>query len=152
MKRFNYNISLILGLLIVAALVVSSIYPEYFTHSDPHGKERLDFIYIDGKLNIFEPPLKPSEEYPWGTDLYGRDMKSLIFYGSKLTLSIAFLVALGRLAISLPIAIFAGYGNKFSKWIIRQSSIIFSAFPLIIISMILSRLALLRDILRILYL
>ena len=56
MKRFNFNISLILGLIIAAALLVSSIYPEYFTYSDPYGKERLDFIYINGELNIFDPP------------------------------------------------------------------------------------------------
>ena len=145
MKKINYNISLILGLLIVAALVISSIYPEYFTNSDPYGKERLDFIYINGELNIFDPPLEPSEEYPWGTDFYGRDMKSLIFHGAKLTLSTAVLIALGRLAISLPIAIFAGYGNRFAMWIMRQFGIIFSAFPLIILTMLLSRIMLLRD-------
>lgn len=146
MKRFNYNITLLLGLLIVAALAVYSIYPEYFTRSDPYGQERLDFIYINGELNIFEPPIEPCEEYPWGTDIYGRDMKSLIFYGSKLTLSTALLIALGRLAISLPIAILAGYGNKFSMWIMKLFNIVFSAFPLIIISMLLSRIMLLKDI------
>lgn len=146
MKKFDFNISLILGIIIVAAMVVLSIYPEYFTNSDPYGKERLDFIYINGEMDIFEPPLGPCEEYPWGTDLYGRDMKSLIFYGSKLTLSIAVLIALGRLAISLPIAILAGYGNRFSMWIMRQFSIIFNAFPLIIITMLLSRIMLLRDV------
>ena len=79
MKKYNYNIPLILGLLIVVALITFSIYPEYFTTSDPSGKERLDFIYTNGELNIFEPPIEPCEEYPWGTDIYGRDMKSLIF-------------------------------------------------------------------------
>lgn len=146
MKRFNYNISLILGLLIVTTLVIVSIYPEYFTHSDPYGKERLDFIYINGELNIFDPPLEPSEEYPWGTDLYGRDMKSLIFYGTKLTLSTAVFIALGRLLVSLPIALLAGYGNRFALWIMREFSIIFSAFPLIILTMLLSRITLVKDV------
>lgn len=146
MKRFNYNISLILGIIIVVTLVVATIYPEYFTNSDPYGKERLDFIYTNGELNIFEPPIEPCEEYPWGTDIYGRDMKSLIFYGGKLTLSTAVLIALGRFAISLPIAILAGYGNRFSVWILKQFSIIFNAFPLIIITMLLSRIMLLQDV------
>lgn len=146
MKKCKINITLILGLLMVIALIVCSIYPEYFTRTDPYGKERLDFIYIDGELNIFEPPLKPSEEYPWGTDIYGRDMKSLIFYGSKLTLSMALVIAIGRFIISLPLAILAGYRNRTANWLMRQFSIIFSAFPLLIITMLLSRIMLIKDI------
>jgi peptide/nickel transport system permease protein len=146
MKKFKLNIPLILGIIIVTGLIVLSIYPEYFTNSDPYGKERLDFVYINGDLNIFEPPIEPCKEYPWGTDLYGRDMKSLIIYGSKLTLFTAVIIALGRFVISLPIAILAGYGNRFFNWILKQFSILFSAFPLIIITMLLSRMALFMDI------
>ena len=62
MKRYKINISLILGITIVALLLAISVYPEYFTNSDPYGKERLDFIYIDGELNVFEPPLISNEE------------------------------------------------------------------------------------------
>lgn len=140
------NIPLILGILIVAALIIISIYPEFFTPSDPYGKERLDFIFTDGELNIFEPPVAPCQEYPWGTDEYGRDMKSLIFYGCKLTLFAAILIAFGRLLISLPLAILAGYRNRLSIWIMRQFSIIFSAFPLIIIAMLMSRIKLMEDV------
>jgi len=140
------NIPLILGVIVVFALIIVSIYPELFSPSDPYGKERLDFIYIDGELNVFEPPVAPCKEYPWGTDAYGRDMKSLVFYGCKLTLFIAILIAFGRLLISLPLAILAGYKNRLSLWIIRQFSIMFSAFPLIIIAMLLSRIKLLEDI------
>jgi peptide/nickel transport system permease protein len=73
-------------------------------------------------------------------------MKSLIFYGCKLTLLTAILIALGRLLISLPLAILAGYRNRLSIWVIRQFSIMFSAFPLIIIAMLFSRIKLLEDI------
>lgn len=151
MKRLDFNIKklnipLIFGIVIVAALIIVSIYPEFFTPSDPYGKERLDFVYIDGELNIFRPPVAPCAEYPWGTDAYGRDMKSLIFYGCKLTLLTAVLIALGRLLISLPLAILAGYRNRLSIWVIRQFGVMFSAFPLIIIAMLFSRIKLLEDI------
>lgn len=151
MKRLKLNINklnipLILGILIVAALIIVSIYPDYFTSSDPYGKERLDFIYINGEMNIFEPPVAPCAEYPWGTDAYGRDMKSLIFYGCKLTLFTAVLIALGRLLISLPLAILAGYRNKLSIWLMKQFNIMFSAFPLVIIAILISRIKLMKDI------
>ncbi|MHB1392999.1 MAG: hypothetical protein ACYCYE_07980 [Clostridia bacterium] len=67
------NVPLIIGLIIIAALIVFSIYPEVFTPSDPYGKERQEFVFIDGKINLFSPPVEPCAEYPWGTDVYGRD-------------------------------------------------------------------------------
>lgn len=144
MKRIN--LPLLLGLIIVAALLVISIYPEFFTPADPYGKERLDFVYIDGELEIFEPPIAPCPEYPWGTDAYGRDMKSVIFYGCKLTLLTAVLIAFGRLVISLPLAILAGYKNRLAIFFIRQFSILFSAFPLVVLALLVSRIKLMEDV------
>ncbi len=140
------NIPLIIGLIIIASLIVFSIYPEIFTPSDPYGKERQEFVFIEGKINLFRPPVEPCAEYPWGTDVYGRDMRSLIFYGCKLTLVTAILIAFGRLLISLPLAILAGYKNKLSVWVMRQFSIMFSAFPLIIITLLFTRIKLVEDI------
>lgn len=140
------NIPLMLGIIIIAALIVFSIYPEAFTPSDPYGKERQEFVFIDGEINLFSPPVEPCEEYPWGTDVFGRDMRSLIFYGCKLTLLTAIMIAFGRLVISLPLAILAGYKNKPAVWIMKQFSIMFSAFPLIIITLLFIRIKLVEDI------
>ncbi len=139
------NIPLLIGIILIAALIVFSIYPEVFTPSDPYGTERQEFVFIDGKINLFRPPVAPCEEYPWGTDVFGRDMRSLIFYGCKLTLLTAIFIAFGRLLISLPLAILAGYKNKLAVWVIRQFSIMFSAFPLIIITLLFTRIKLVGD-------
>lgn len=144
MRRIN--IPLIIGSVIVAALIVFSFYPEFFTPSDPYGKERQEFVFIDGNINLFSPPVEPCKEYPWGTDVYGRDMRSLLFYGCKLTLFTALFIAFGRLLISLPLAILAGYKNKAAMWIMKQFSIMFSAFPLIIITLLFTRIKLVADI------
>jgi peptide/nickel transport system permease protein len=142
------NIPLIIGLTIIAALIIFSIYPEVFTPSDPYGEERQDLVFIDGEINLFKPPVEPCAEYPWGTDVYGRDMRSLIFYGCRLTLLTAIFIAFGRLVISLPLAILAGYKNKLAMWVMRQFSIMFSAFPLIIITLLFTRIKLVEDIFR----
>ncbi|HYF83459.1 MAG TPA: M28 family peptidase [Clostridia bacterium] len=149
MSRFNIkklNIPLIIGIAIIAALIMFSIYPEIFTPSDPYGKERQEFVFIDGKINLFSPPVEPCAEYPWGTDVYGRDMRSLIFYGCRLTLLTAIFIAFGRLLISLPLAILAGYRNKLAVWVMRQFSIMFSAFPLIIFTLLFTRIKLVADV------
>ncbi len=140
------NIPLILGAVVVGILFFSSLYPEFFSPSDPYGKERLDFVFIDDELQIFQPPVAPCKEYPWGTDAFGADMRSLIFYGCRLTLITAISIAFGRLLIALPLAILAGYRNRLSIWVIKQFNIMFSAFPLIIIAMLLSRIKLMEDI------
>lgn len=140
------NIPLILGTVVVGILFFSCLYPEFFSPSDPYGKERLDFVFIDDELQIFQPPVAPCKEYPWGTDAFGADMRSLIFYGSRLTLITAISIAFGRLLIALPLAILAGYRNRLSIWVIKQFNIMFSAFPLIIIAMLLSRIKLMEDI------
>ena len=139
------NIPLILGLIIITAIFIISIYPEIFTPSDPYGEERQEFVFIDGKIQLFRPPVKPSAEYPWGTDWIGRDMRSLIFYGCKLTMLTAIFIAFGRLLISLPLAILAGYKNKAAVWFMKQFSIMFSAFPLIIIALLVTQIRLVGD-------
>lgn len=151
LSRFNLsftrvNIPLLLGVIIVFALFIISIYPEFFTPSDPYGVERQEFVFIGGKINLFRPPVAPCPEYPWGTDVYGRDMRSLIFYGCKLTLFTALMIAFGRLLISLPLAILAGYRNKASVWVMKQFSIMFSAFPLVVITLLFMRIQLVSDI------
>lgn len=143
MKRLNYP--LIIGALIVSMLAIISIYPEAFTRSDPYCIEASKFVMIEGKLNYFTPPIEPCPEYPWGTDVNGRDMKSLIFYGAKLTLSMALLIAFGRLVIALPLAILAGYKNKLTFWLIKMSNTMFSAFPLLLLVLLITRIQLVNQ-------
>lgn len=143
MKKLNYP--LIIGAIMVFFLTVASIYPEIFTPSDPYGEERAKFVFIDGKITLFSPPVKPSPEYPWGTDVYGRDMRSLIFYGCKLTVYSGIFVAVGRIIIALPLALLAGYKNKAASWLIKQWNMLFSAFPLIILVLLLTNLKLVTD-------
>lgn len=143
LKKWNYP--LIIGSILLLILLITSFYPDKLTTADPYGKQRLEFQVEGGKTTFVLPPVPPGDVYPLGTDHLGRDLRSLIIYGCKTTMMIAFLTALGRLIIALPLAISAAYKNKFSIWFIKQFNIIFSAFPLIIIVLMLSRLALFMD-------
>ncbi|MGB7604513.1 MAG: ABC transporter permease subunit [Lutisporaceae bacterium] len=146
LKRWNYP--LIFGSLLLLVLLITSFYPEKLATADPYGKQRLEFQVEEGKTTFVVPPVPPGDVYPWGTDHLGRDLKSLIIYGCKITMMIAILTALGRLIIALPLAIAAAYKNKFSIWFIKQFNIIFSAFPLIIVVIMLSKLLLFMDFLK----
>lgn len=146
LKRWNYP--LIFGSLILLILLITSLYPDKLATADPYGKQRLEFQVGEGKTTFVVPPVPPGDVYPWGTDHLGRDLKSLIIYGCKITMMMAILTALGRLIIALPLAISAAYKNKFSIWFIKQFNIIFSAFPLIIVVIMLSKLLLFMDFLK----
>jgi len=124
------NPSLYLGLILLVLLFGVCFFPQSFTNMDPHGLERSQFVFMDGKLNMFAPPYGPSANWPWGTDLLGRDIKSLIIYGAAMTVFSAILITLVRTGIALIMAVFAAYGFKFAKDGIRIFSSFFSAFPL----------------------
>lgn len=146
-RRLNYP--LIIGGILLFFLIITSIYPDQLATADPYGKQRLEFQSDEnGQSTFVIPPVPPGKEYPWGTDHLGRDVRSLIIYGCKITMVIAVLTAIGRMLIALPLAISAAYKNKFSIWFIKQFNILFSAFPLIIIVILLSRLQLFMDFLK----
>ncbi len=144
MKKLNYP--LVIGAIVLALLTLISIYPDSFAQSDPYSKQRLEFISDGQASRIITPPIAPCKEYPWGTDHLGRDLRSLIVYGCNTTIMLALSIALGRLLISLPLAIAAAYKSKTARWLIKQFNILFSAFPLLILVLLLSRIKLFADI------
>ncbi len=85
-------------------------------------------------------PYPPSKSFPLGSDELGRDILSFIVYGTRLTVLLGILIALGRFVIALPLALNAGAGHKGSLTIIKQFSIVFSAIPALLISIIILKL------------
>lgn len=140
------NIPLLIGSIILIFIFGMCLYPEYFTEADPYGRERTQYKYENGKSILVIPPIPPNDEYPLGTDHRGRGLKSLIIYGSKLTIFSALTVALIRLIIALPLSIAAAYKVRFTNGFINFFNIMFSAFPLIIAVIVLSNIALFQDI------
>lgn len=131
-RKAVINIPLLVGTVIILILLFASFYPEYAYPVDPYGVQRMQYSNENNTSQIITPPIPPSKDYPWGTDERGRDMKSLIIYGTKQTMLVACLAALLRLFIALPLAFLAGYKNRFAVWLIKLFNVIFSAIPLVI--------------------
>ncbi|MFZ5352426.1 MAG: M28 family peptidase [Bacillota bacterium] len=144
MRKLNYP--LILGVVILLLVLLVSMYPEYFSGADPYSKQRLEFEYVNGESKILTPPVAPCKEYPWGTDHLGRDIRSLIAHGCKTTIGLAFTIAVFRLLIALPLAIAAAYKNKLAHWVIKQFNVLFSAFPLLILVLLLTNIRFIAEI------
>ncbi|MBT3319854.1 MAG: ABC transporter permease [Clostridia bacterium] len=135
MKRLNTP--LIIGCIILILILIVMLFPNLLTDKSPYNLQRLIFSYDEtGSLIVDRAPFAPSGEFILGSDDMGRDIYSYILFGTRLTVLLGLLVALGSFAIAVPLAISAGFGHKVSKFIIKKLNIVFSAIPAVIFSFI----------------
>lgn len=134
------NIPLILGSVVLVLILFVMLFPEMFVDQSPYTIQHTRFIHEDGKLSIERAPFPPAEDYVLGSDHLGRDIYSYIIYGTRLTISLGVLIAIGQFLVAIPMALYAGFGNRIAKSIIMQSSVIFSAIPALLIAIILLKL------------
>jgi len=78
--------------------------------------------------------LPPSTQHYFGTDSLGRDIYSRVVYGSRVTLTIALLVAAISTPLGLVIGVLAGYFGGVLDEILMRLSDIFLAFPKLILA------------------
>lgn len=109
---------IICGLLVLMALLAPLIAPY-----DPN--------YPDTANRLSPPSLK----HPLGTDQLGRDILSRIIWGSRISLSIAFLAVFITSVIGLVVGLLSGYyGGKIDVILMRITDI-FMAFPRLVLAL-----------------
>jgi ABC-type dipeptide/oligopeptide/nickel transport system permease subunit len=97
--------SFIVGsVLVTIFLLVAILGPEVAPHN-PYLRDRVQII--DGEL--YRAPIPPCDLYPLGTDDQGRDMFSMLLYGARQTLVIAFVAMVIRLLLGLLLGTLAGW-------------------------------------------
>jgi peptide/nickel transport system permease protein len=135
MKKIN--LALLVGGIIIASIVLIMMFPKTVAPYNPYVMENIKpTTSKDGSLAIKGAPFPPSKENILGTDSLGRDVLSIIIYGTRLTLQLGVLVVLGRLVIALPVGLYAGFGNSICKSAISLFSVLFSAIPALLISLL----------------
>jgi len=107
--------------IIVFLLLVAAFAPLLASH-DPYDQILSDRL---------QPP---SRQHYFGTDSLGRDIYSRIVFGSRVTLSIAVLVAAISAPLGLVIGVLAGYFGKALDEILMRLSDVFLAFPKLILA------------------
>lgn len=136
MKKKNWP--LIAGSIIILFIIFVMLFPQLFTKINPYGTQYFKNASVDihGVYSVEGAPFPPSKDYIWGSDDLGRDIFSLIIYGTRLTITLGALITLGRFIIAVPVGIGSGSGNKICSAIINQFIIAFSAIPALIICII----------------
>jgi peptide/nickel transport system permease protein len=107
--------------IIVFLLLVTAVAPLLATH-DPYEQILPDRL------------LPPSAQHYFGTDNLGRDIYSRVVYGSRVTLTIVFLVAVISTPLGLVVGVLAGYFGGALDEILMRLSDVFLAFPKLILA------------------
>lgn len=107
--------------MVSAAVLVVLIFVAMFAPQiAPH-----DFAAGDLSANF----AKPSARFPLGADFLGRDMLSRLIYGTRISLSVAFLGAFFAFTVGLVYGVIAGYfGGRLDNVLMRIVDILY-AFP-----------------------
>jgi peptide/nickel transport system permease protein len=103
----------VIGAILVTFLVLMAVLgPELAPHN-PFLVKPLQ--WIDGELH--KAPFEPGGIYPLGTDDLGRDQLSLLLYGARTTLVMAFIAMVVRMLLGLGMGTIAGWwpGRLFDR-------------------------------------
>jgi len=128
------NPAFMIGGLLTLLLFIVIIFGARLSPHSPYTTVGLE--YVDGAF--VKPPFPPDEIYPWGTDLLGRDMMSLILTGAQQTFTLVILAVTARLIVGFVLGAVAGWwpDSQLDRLLLRLVEII-SAFPAMLFAMIL---------------
>ena len=123
-RRIARDRSALLGLILIAALVVSALLaPVLATHPDD--------VY---ELHPAERLRAPSSAHWLGTDRMGSDVYSRLLFGARITILIGVIAVGASLLIGVPVGLVAGhYHNAISDLLMRVSDI-FLAVPQVVLA------------------
>ena len=132
------NLALLVGGIIIGLIVLIMLFPKSIARYNPYVIENIKSTTSqqNGSIQLKGAPFPPSKKNILGTDSLGRDVLSNMIYGTRLTIRLGILVVLGRLIIALSVGLSAGFGNSICKSAISLFSILFSAIPALIISLL----------------
>lgn len=122
-KRFFSNMSLIVGLVFVALIIITALISFIWTPYSPN--------HLDTRLSDSSP------EHWLGTDQYGRDTLTWVMMGARITLYVG-AVAVGiAVVIGVPLGILAGMTNLgWLSGLIMRTNDLLLAFPALLLAMI----------------
>jgi ABC-type dipeptide/oligopeptide/nickel transport system permease subunit len=133
-----FNPPFVLGVIIVIGMIIVVWFGPRFSSYDPFITSRSTPSYYDSVNNVMvRPPFDPSPEYPLGTDRFGNDILSLIFYGARVTMISCLYITAGRVLLGLILGGISGWteGSSFDRLVLRMSTVI-SSIPLLLSAML----------------
>ncbi len=125
--------SFIIGGLIVGVLLLLAVLGPELAPRNPFFQQRIQVV--DGEF--IKAPIEPGPGYPLGTDPQGADQLSLLLYGARTTLMMAFIATLFRILLGIVLGSAAGWWPGSTADRLISAAIDFlAAIPSLILAMI----------------
>jgi len=116
----------LLGLLLVAAVVLSAVFADFIAPFPEHRGAVVDFA------NFNRAPEWP---YIMGTDLVGRDLFSRIIYAYRISLILGVVVLAIAVPVGVTIGLAAGYLGGWAEYILMRITDVFLSIPPLVLAM-----------------
>ncbi len=121
----------IVGLAIIVVVVLGAVFAPYLTAYGP------DQQLFEG-LTLQGAPLPPNSQFPFGTDLLGRDLLTRILFGARTSLIIGVVANGISLAIGTSIGLLAGFYRGWIATILMRFTDLMMAFPALLLAICLA--------------
>jgi ABC-type dipeptide/oligopeptide/nickel transport system permease subunit len=107
--RLEWNAPLFLGGLIVLGLFVVVLFGPMLAPENPYLAGQRSSMTINGEFTT--PPFPPMPGLPLGTDQWGRDILSMLLYGTRNTLVACLFIAMARVLLGSALGMLAGWNE-----------------------------------------
>ena len=123
--RFSRNSLSILGLIFICSIAFVAVFAPYVSPYPRHAGRYVNFP---------EASQPPSLNHPFGTDLFGRDMLSRVFFGFRFSLLMGVVVLAMVVPVGVILGLIAGYfhGSWIDTLIMRTTDVFLAVPPLIL--------------------
>ena len=112
-------------------MLIAAIFAPWLMPHDPFEQS------FDG-LTLMGEPLPPSEEFPLGTDLLGRDLASRLILGARTSLVIGVLANGIAVVMGAFVGILSGYFGGWLGMILMRFTDLMMAFPALLLAIVLA--------------
>lgn len=123
--RFKRNKVALAGLFIIGYIFFMAVFADFIAP------------YPASDTDLTRSALPPSWQYPFGTDLIGRDVFSGVVYGARAVLIIGFGVAALSMGVAIVVGIVAGYRGGLVDEALMRFTEIFLVLPFFLILLVL---------------
>jgi ABC-type dipeptide/oligopeptide/nickel transport system permease subunit len=107
--RLEVNAPLIIGGVIVLALFIVVLFGPLLAPANPYLSGQRSTMVVDGQF--MTPPFPPMPGMPLGSDQWGRDILSMLLYGTRNTLVACLFIAMARVLLGSTLGMLAGWNE-----------------------------------------
>jgi len=134
--RVSVNGELVLGGLIVLGLFLVVLFGPLLAPSNPYLSGQQSTMVIDGEYTT--APFPPMPGLPFGSDQWGRDVLSILLYGTRNTLVACLFIAMARVLLGSALGMLAGWheGGIVDRAVMSLIEVT-TALPALLVGMIL---------------